>query len=80
MKYNSNESETQSRIFDIFRNNVKYDLGKLHSTEINSIPTTAYSSAIGNLNNNYILAINAQKRTIYRRITDLVNEYKALSN
>ena len=76
LKYNSDESGRQSQIFDILKNNVTCDFGKTFAAQLNGIPTSAYSGAIGGLYNNYLTAVKAQQRAIDRNFAKIVAAFE----
>jgi len=75
LKYNSDESGRQSQIFDILKTNVICDMGKAFSAQLASVPTNAYSSAIGGLYNNYLTVVKGSQRQIDRSFKKIVDAF-----
>ena len=74
-KYNSDASGRQTQIFDMMRENIHFDLGKIFNNSLfQGVPNSVYANSIWNGNNNYTSQMSSYKRAITRSLTKLMKD------
>jgi len=75
LKYNSDASGRQTQIFDMLRENIHFDLGKVFNDSLfQNIPNSVYSDCIWNGSNNYTSRMASSKRAINKGLSNLLKK------